>query len=320
MIQQHSPRISVAMATHNGERFLREQLDSLFRQSRLPDEVVVSDDASTDGTVQLLQTYSELHPLRVETHAVNIGVNANFFHALACTTGEWICICDQDDIWLPEKIETLGRAMQKMDQARPAAVSSSRIDVNADGEKTGEHRQKYTSGWKATLLTLDRSQGCTMMINRRLLERALYWYNNSEWADKVMYDVLLSVVAAVEGEKINLPDPLMLYRHHDRNVVDRAQEKKPTLAQHIRTMRTYYPFLIDYRISELSMMSRMYGPAKEGNEEALRFMQQMHALDAAAGIREGLGIVIRLKSIGIGTRILTAICTPAVKAAKRIIK
>lgn len=100
-------QISVAMATYNGSRYLREQLDSLAEQTRLPDELVVCDDRSTDDTLQVLERFarSAPFPVRVTRNARNLGYRANFTRALELCEGELIFMSDQDDVWKPRKIE-----------------------------------------------------------------------------------------------------------------------------------------------------------------------------------------------------------------------
>jgi len=107
-------RSSVALAVYNGERFLAEQLESLARQQRLPDELVVSDDASTDRTVRIVRDFAMRvpFPVRLLTHDQNVGCTKNFERAIRECSGEVIFLCDCDDVWYPNKIalteETLG--------------------------------------------------------------------------------------------------------------------------------------------------------------------------------------------------------------------
>jgi len=106
-------KVSIAMATYNGAAYVEEQFDSLFRQTRLPDEVIVFDDASSDGTSLLLRQIAARAPFAMHvlegTH--NCGVNAAFQSALERCSGETVFFCDQDDIWLPGKIEVCLNAL-----------------------------------------------------------------------------------------------------------------------------------------------------------------------------------------------------------------
>ncbi len=103
--------ISIAMCTYNGEKYLQEQLDSFLQQTRLPDELVVCDDGSQDGTISIIQEFASraTFPVRLFINKKTIGPSRNFENAISLCQGEIIAFSDQDDVWLPEK---LGRTEQ----------------------------------------------------------------------------------------------------------------------------------------------------------------------------------------------------------------
>lgn len=109
MTQPFAEKVSVAIATYNGARFLPEQLVSLSTQTRLPDELVIADDCSTDATISIVAQFaaSAPFPVRIVRHPKNIGILENFYSAFDATTGSLIFYCDQDDIWNPAKIKKL---------------------------------------------------------------------------------------------------------------------------------------------------------------------------------------------------------------------
>lgn len=107
--------ISVILSTYNGKRYLRELMDSLRNQTRQPDEVLVSDDASSDGTVELVRSYIEEYGLtswRVIENTKNIGWKANFKRGILASSGDLVFPCDQDDIWDLHKIELMSAVME----------------------------------------------------------------------------------------------------------------------------------------------------------------------------------------------------------------
>jgi hypothetical protein len=122
--------VSVAMATYNGIAYLPEQIDSLFRQTRLPDELVVYDDASTDATTELLRRIAveAPFPVLVLQGVRNRGVNAAFESALQHCSGEVVFFCDQDDVWLPRKIETCLSALARSPEAGFAFCDASQFN------------------------------------------------------------------------------------------------------------------------------------------------------------------------------------------------
>lgn len=114
-------RSSIAMATYNGEKYIKEQIESLMNQTVLPYEIVISDDGSHDNTIaiinELIEKYSD-SPVRfvLLNNTCEHGVRGNFENALINTTGDLVFLCDQDDIWLPKKIETCEKIMRNSEE------------------------------------------------------------------------------------------------------------------------------------------------------------------------------------------------------------
>lgn len=312
-------KISVALTTHNGARFLREQLDSLYTQTMVPDEVVVCDDCSTDDTMAILMEYAAKYGLKYHRNEQALGVNKNFFRAISLCQGDYICICDQDDVWMPHKIATLVNAISTIDATdKPVAVSSLRQDVDAQlNPICPPQRFPYGERWEDTLLNTEQSQGCTLILNRCLAEMSLKYYNEKKLADDVMYDVLISLIAAVFGVKRNLPDVLMLYRHHDANVVDKFKSGTKTFWQKVKDMPTYYPFLLDYRIRELAVMCELLGET-ECPSDIRHFLSEMLRLHHTDSIFSGLPIVLGLPQLSTWRKLKILILTPIVKCLKKI--
>ena len=107
-----SPTVSVALCTHNGGAYVEEQLFSILNQSRLPIEVIVSDDASTDNTIAIVRKVfagqaSVVPQLRILTNAVALGVSKNFEQAVGACAGEVIALSDQDDVWVSDRVELM---------------------------------------------------------------------------------------------------------------------------------------------------------------------------------------------------------------------
>lgn len=112
-------RISIAMATFNGAAYLAEQLDSLSRQDLLPHELVVCDDRSDDRTVAILEDYARRapFPVRIEVNDRTLGYGDNFLKAANLATGDWVAFCDQDDVWLPNRLADAAEAIRNHDDA-----------------------------------------------------------------------------------------------------------------------------------------------------------------------------------------------------------
>ena len=108
-------KISIAMTTYNGEKYLQEQLDSFLAQTKLPDELVVCDDGSSDASLHILEKFQKKAPFLVEIYRndQNLGSTKNFEKAIGLCSGEVIVLSDQDDVWLPKKIERLAAVMEE---------------------------------------------------------------------------------------------------------------------------------------------------------------------------------------------------------------
>src|SRR3954447_12057972 len=125
-------KASIAMCTYNGAPFLRAQLDSLLAQRRLPDEVVICDDASNDETVQILEDFSQTAPfhVRLSLNRSNLGVIKNFENAIGACTGDIIFLCDQDDVWRADKIESVARIFESCPRTGLVLSDAELVDCN----------------------------------------------------------------------------------------------------------------------------------------------------------------------------------------------
>lgn len=126
-----SKRISLAIATYNGANYLSELLNSLINQTVLPDEIIVVDDKSIDDTVLILKEYSSKLPIKIFENEKNYGVNLNFKKAVSLCSGDYILICDQDDVWFPENIETKVSLLEKLPRKQLNLVTSCSILTDA---------------------------------------------------------------------------------------------------------------------------------------------------------------------------------------------
>ena len=218
-------RVSVAMTTYNGEKYLKEQLDSLYSQTVVPDEIVVCDDCSKDRTIDILEDYHQKKGLKYYVNSSNLGVNKNFEKAIRLCTSGYVAICDQDDIWFPQKIEILLKKMMEVENGEPCVVSSQSESLNKNISPKPCSVKKDSVGVSATLLYAGNVQGCTLMLNRKIIDMLKPFPES--YKAVMMYDCYISFVAATCGVKYNLGQVLMSYRHHDSNVLAKITRKKP---------------------------------------------------------------------------------------------
>ena len=217
-------KVSVAVATYNGENYLREQLDSLYSQTVVPDEIVVCDDCSNDGTCDILEEFHRKKGLKYYINSCNLGVNKNFEKAIRLCKSDYIVICDQDDIWFPQKIQILLKKMIEVEKGEPCVVSSQNEYMKNNMSRKPYCVKKDSVGVAATLLCAGNNQGCSLMLNRKMIE--LLKPFPISYKDVMMYDCYISFVAATCGIKYNLGQVLMAYRHHNSNVTGKVMPKR----------------------------------------------------------------------------------------------
>lgn len=223
---------SVAMSTYNGERFLAEQLASICAQTHPVDEIVVSDDGSADGTLRILEEFRLAHPeirWNVLTSAQNHGFRASFLRAIRACSGELIFLCDQDDIWAPEKVETMLRYFE----ANPAMLSLISDFKTIDAEGRPLNPAALTENlWVSDrvlrasmpaqislseMLGRNQGQGCAMAVRRELAQE--YIRLDQLWT----HDWILNLLAALHGGLYYCREQLISYRLHGSNVIGMAQ-------------------------------------------------------------------------------------------------
>ncbi len=218
-------RLSVALCTYNGASFLQAQLDSIAAQTRLPDELVVRDDGSADGTVALVRAFAEQapFPVRLLESAENVGYVKNFEAAIAACTGDLIALSDQDDVWLPHKLARLEEALG--DDPRVLLAFSDALLVDEALEPLG--RTVWESVWlspavrrrfhggvaQSPLLGGTFVTGATACFRAALVPLALP-IDLPHW-----HDAWLALVAMLHGRVALVEEPLVLYRQHGRNVL-----------------------------------------------------------------------------------------------------
>lgn len=203
-------RVAIAMATFNGREFIGEQLGSFVEQSRLPDELVVCDDGSTDGTLEVLEAFARTAPFEVRVFAneTRLGYALNFDRALALAEGDVVFLSDQDDVWLPAKIQ---RVLEEFER-RPAAglVVHDCIIADRDLEHAGVtelgHLERMGGSRDAFV------SGCCTAVRSDLLHVVL-----PVPPDGAGHDSWLHLCARLLGMRCVLPEPLSYYRRHGQN-------------------------------------------------------------------------------------------------------
>lgn len=235
--QTDSLKISVAMTTHNGAKFLEKQLRSILDQTRKPNEIIVCDDASSDQTVDLLEQYARAGHLQYHVNTAPIGVNANFKKAVSlCSPDHYVSLADQDDIWQPGKLEKSIQLLRSIEKKELPCFIYSDLELIDEKDQPlhttvqqslGHHKYKHCF---ETLLYGNFVLGCTVLMNPRMRD----FLNDLPDTASFHHDAWIALTGFALGCTAQLPGPEVLYRSHTQNVTFRKTTKK-SLTKKIQT-------------------------------------------------------------------------------------
>lgn len=235
-------KVSVIIATYNGEQFVESQLLSLIRQSCSADEVLISDDCSTDNTVQIVKNFIKEHQLNgwiVKENSSNQGWEKNFYSLLFSATGDIIFYCDQDDVWFDNKIEVMKSIMSSNREILCLACHYHSIDQHNKNIQFTVDDKASETGDLSKINADDKRfyyvpSGCTIAFNRELLK-----YVNREFTQCGPDRVLCRTAILLNG-LYDLDMTLMNHRFHDHNVSNDIDKLKCLHGSSSLTLRQKY--------------------------------------------------------------------------------
>lgn len=242
-------RVSVAMGTFNGERHLPAQLDSMVRQNRPPDELVVSDDGSSDATLAILEVFRSNAPfeVRVLPSQGRLGVTRNFERAMAECTGTFIILSDQDDVWMPERVERSIAALQSAPGAGYAFSNAQLISENGSVQPdtlwsrigfSEARRIRYRSGDQIPTLLNGPNfiYGMAMTIRRAFYADILPIAARSP---SCTHDTWVALVLSGSGhDGVMIDECLVQYRQHASQVVGAGTARSTAGTAFLRSLRS----------------------------------------------------------------------------------
>ena len=228
-------KLSVAMCTYNGADFLSDQLESIIAQSRLPDEIVVCDDGSTDETQSLLKQFATTSPVPVSLYfnEKNLGSVKNFEKAINLCSGDVIALSDQDDVWRADKLELIEDAFYKSPKAGVVFSDAEIVDENLkslerkmwDDIGFDAHKRKLVRSGRAldVLITGWTVTGATMAFRSEFIKLSLPIPDGIA----MIHDGWIALTVASVAGVVMIEEPLIKYRQHGRQQIgapDRRQE------------------------------------------------------------------------------------------------
>lgn len=287
-------RISVALATFNGERFLEEQLDSLARQSELPAELVVCDDGSTDATVDIVGSFARASafPVHVHVNEKRLGVGDNFLSAAARCTGDAIAFCDQDDVWESNKLSRCADALG--DRGVVLVVHKCRV-VDESLHPTGALFPRFTRTRRSPPLDSDKWLAVpgNAMVFRSELVSDVDWRKRPRshfLPDGILYhDEWIYGLGRVLGTIVFLAEPLSSYRQHPENVTGAPLVQARALGHSLRGAPGYYAQRLRQAEDWVGVLEDLAATAKPDRRDRLK-----RAADSYARLAEALALRVGL--------------------------
>jgi len=217
MIINH--KISVAIAVYNGEKFLKEQLDSIYAQTITPFEIIAIDDCSIDNSVAILQEYSQKFSLKYVQNEKNLGINKTFEKAFLLCSGDFIAPSDQDDIWAKNKLEECYKAILDLPANEPNVVICNSIIMSENKKIISKNDYKNKLYKFEDFFPYINTGGACFLFNSVLKNKAI------PFKTALCYDQELAILATLIGNRINIFTTWRFFRVHSKNATGMLMNK-----------------------------------------------------------------------------------------------
>jgi len=240
--------ISVCMATYNGEKYIREQVDSILCQLSKDDELIVSDDGSTDKTLEILDSYGDgrikvFHHQKARVKRPVEEVTKNFENALMHAAGDYIFLSDQDDVWLPDKVEVSMHYLENY-----VYIVSDCYATDAELNIIREHVIEPQNRWKSLILRTPY-HGCCTAFRKSLLDLALPFPKGLQ-----SHDRWLGYVASFFYSYSLVPERLVYYRRLNESVSLSLGKSRESLFYRVATRLKYMKELLKLKFCKRSIL------------------------------------------------------------------
>lgn len=213
----NNPLVSIAMTTYNGEKYLFQQLESIANQTYKNFEVIIADDCSADGTLNIIENFRTKMNIRLYSNKKHFGVSKNFEKAVSLCNGDYIALCDQDDIWCHDKIEILLNEIGKY-----ALISSDASLINHAGIEIYPSWIRYQligipseKNQFKKIIFQNFALGCTMLFRKDLKEKIIPIQPEVEG-----HDWWIALIASLNGKIKFINNKLVKKRVHEFNVTN----------------------------------------------------------------------------------------------------
>lgn len=250
-------KLVVLLSTYNGEKYLREQLDSLISQDLRPDRILIRDDGSKDDTISILEEYASEYPFIEYYYGKNKKPGRSFWELMSvCDEADYYAFCDQDDVWQKDKLSRAVAMLEKEDRNIPLLYCSryTLTDENLNPIKS-DISKLYSYTDFAHSLIYHTAPGCTFVFNSLAREKALEYDASSEYF--VIHDAILHKVVALFGKVILDKESRIYYRQHGNNEIGMVSGALKTFASRIDHFVSGK--MVGYRSKTAKSLLNVYG-------------------------------------------------------------
>jgi glycosyltransferase involved in cell wall biosynthesis len=300
----NEPLVDILMSVHNGEKFLVEQLESLVSQTHKNWRLVVRDDNSTDSSVRVLNEYLNCYPEKivfVSDRRGQLGACQGFAQVVQHSSADYMMFCDQDDVWLPTKVESSLAEILKLERLNPGmpiAVYTDLIVVDEELKVLAESFWRYQqidpqNNSLGSLMLANVATGCTMILNRPLKELAV-----PVPSEAIIHDWWFSLVCSVYGKLSFLSDRTVLYRQHGKNEVGAQDYRLSIRVRRLwKSPRSFYA-----RATKMAGLARVQSRAllshiESKAEPALTLLTPLRRYVASTSVVERKWCLLRYKML-----------------------
>jgi len=241
--------ISVCMTTCNGEKYLNRQLDTILEQLDAGDEVIISDDSSTDKTIEIIKAYGDRRIILLENGNFGSPV-LNLENALKRAQGEYVFLADQDDVWLPGRIQ---KGVEKLQQYDLVVCNAFIVDENEKVIHESYFEWKGSGPGFFSNLRKNSFLGCSLAFTGKIAKAALPFPKQI-----AMHDVWIGLLAECTGKVLFLDKRLICYRRHDHNFTAAIRKADNRLSDFSLSYKIRYRLLLFFYVLKRALVLRFF--------------------------------------------------------------
>lgn len=237
--------ISVCIPTYNGEKYIVQQLESILNQLDDGDEVIISDDSSTDKTIEIIRKFHDSRIILLENCQFKSPI-FNLQNALIHANGDYIFLADQDDVWLPGKVVAMIHHLQHYN----IVVSDCKL-IDSNGNVTADSFFDINHSGKGLIHNFIKNSylGCCIAFRKEMLRLYLPFP-----VSIAMHDIWIGLLSEIFGNPIFIPDKFVLYRRHDASLTFSGKQSQYSLFYRVK-YRFVFAYLVLFRLLKILLKS-----------------------------------------------------------------